>query len=82
MVQPGVNGELVAPGDPAAWSAQLTSIFQDPTLVRRWREQASLPRQAASPHVLTQKVLDVFARTAAHAGAPVARQVETMAPLG
>jgi glycosyltransferase involved in cell wall biosynthesis len=42
LIQDGVNGQLVAPGDAAALARAMEAIATDPSQVDRWR--AALPR--------------------------------------
>ena len=72
MVRAGVNGDLLPPGDAAAWRARLAEILRDPALVQRWRAQAAGMHAVASPRALTARVVDVFARTSARAPLPLA----------
>ncbi len=71
MVQAGINGELLPVGDHAAWGAMLARITQDPAMVQHWREQAGRQARLATPQELTDRVVDVFKRTAAHLKASV-----------
>jgi glycosyltransferase involved in cell wall biosynthesis len=65
MVKAGGNGELLAPGNAAAWSGRLAALFREPAIVQRWRAQAGTTDETTAPEALTAKVLEVFARTAA-----------------
>jgi len=40
LVDPGITGELVAPGDRQAWTAALQRALDDPGEVARWRQNA------------------------------------------
>jgi glycosyltransferase involved in cell wall biosynthesis len=64
MVEAGVSGDLVAPGDAASWTAMIESVLRDPGIVARWRKGAQDSRDAGSPEVLGPRMVEVFQRTA------------------
>ena len=47
LITPGVNGELVRPGDPAAWRNALLPLIERPGRVRRMQTAARLDRTTA-----------------------------------
>ena len=68
MVEAGVAGDLVAPGDAAAWTEMLKMLLQERGIVARWRKVAQDSQATGSPDVLGPQMVEVFQRTAARAG--------------
>jgi glycosyltransferase involved in cell wall biosynthesis len=64
MVDAGVTGDLVEPGDAAAWTAVIEKLLRDPAILARWRRGAELRRDAGGPDVYAPLMVDVFQRTA------------------
>jgi glycosyltransferase involved in cell wall biosynthesis len=67
MVDAGVSGDLVAPGDAAAWTARIETLLREPGIVARWRAGARDLQETGSPEVLGPRMVEVFQRTAGHA---------------
>ncbi len=44
IVEDGVNGQLVTPGDIGEWSRALTNAALDPAAIDRWRRALRQPR--------------------------------------
>ncbi len=68
MIEAGVVGDLVAPGDAAAWTETLKMLRQERGIVARWRKLAQDSRRTGSPDVLGPQMVEVFQRTAGQAG--------------
>jgi glycosyltransferase involved in cell wall biosynthesis len=61
LVEPGVNGDLVAPADRQAWVAALDRIAGDPEQLARWRRNAGSSRDRFDQDRLGQQILDFMA---------------------
>ena len=67
MVDAGVSGDLVAPGDAAAWTETLKMLLRDRRIVARWSKVLQDSPGTGSPDVLGPQMVEVFQRTAGRA---------------
>lgn len=65
MVEAGVTGELVEPGDAAAWTAVFKRLLGEPEILARWKRGAWEARGAGGPDIYAPRMVDVFERMAA-----------------
>jgi glycosyltransferase involved in cell wall biosynthesis len=64
LVEEGVSGALVAPGDATAWTSHLRAVMSDPTILHRWQAGAEERRSAFSIDACGEQALALFERTA------------------
>ncbi|HSI15551.1 MAG TPA: glycosyltransferase family 4 protein [Chthoniobacter sp.] len=64
LVEDGVSGALVAPGDTAAWTSRLRAVLSDPAILDLWQTDAEEKRSAFSIDTCGEQVLALFERTA------------------
>jgi glycosyltransferase involved in cell wall biosynthesis len=69
MIDAGVSGELVAPGDTSAWTAMIKALLADPRIVAGWRQGAQDSQESGRREVLGSQIVEVFERTASRASA-------------
>lgn len=71
LVDDGVSGFLVPPGDPAAFAARMAEVAQDPDLRRRLGQAGKARvREAFDVHVEAARIGSLFAGTAGEAVRP------------
>jgi glycosyltransferase involved in cell wall biosynthesis len=64
LVEPGVTGDLAAPGDHNAWLAALRRVAQDPVRLAAWRRNVEVTRGRFDQDELGRQVLDFMAQIA------------------
>jgi glycosyltransferase involved in cell wall biosynthesis len=67
MIEPGVSGDLLPPGDAAAWTGKIEMLLREPGTIARWARGAQDLLECGSPEVLGPQMVDVFQRTAGQA---------------
>lgn len=81
VVEPGVSGLLVPPGDHRALARAIVEVLRDPVLWRRLSEGGRLRARCFSWSALADDVLAVYQEAAHRAGRPLAL-LRTPAPAG
>jgi len=64
LVEDGVSGALVAPGDVVAWTSHLRAVMSDPAILDRWQAGAEERRSIFSIDACGEQALALFERTA------------------
>ena len=67
MVDAGISGDLVPPGDASAWTEMLENLLRNPGVIARWRKGAQDLQDTGSPEVLGPRMMELFQRTAEEA---------------
>lgn len=71
LIEPGVNGFLVPPGDAGQWTAAIRSVLESPGQLAALRENAARGSAAFDPDVLAQRTLEAFDQIS---GQPLSRR--------
>ena len=64
LIEPGVTGDLLPPGDRAAWVGALRRLLADPTELAGWRRSAAARRGRFDQDELGERLLAFMARIA------------------
>ena len=83
LVRDGVDGVLVAPGEPKAWAAAIAALCADPAIIEMLRKGISPPRSIADA---AEDMAQIYARLSAAPGpavpiSPLARQHPITPPM-
>lgn len=70
LVQPGVTGELVPPGDPAALARALIAVLGDPEAARRMGTAGRAVAEGERMEACVDRYFELFERLLAERGAP------------
>jgi glycosyltransferase involved in cell wall biosynthesis len=65
LIQHGMTGLLVNAGDPAAWTAAIEQLLQDPAMLRQWRRNAAEQAARFDQDVLASGFLEFMESVAA-----------------
>jgi len=68
LIEPGVNGMLVPPGDTERWRAAIVDVLEHPEQLLVLREQAAKQTDRYDYDVLAKQMLDAFDQIAAGSG--------------
>ena len=63
LVEDNVNGRLLTPGDPGAWTHALMAVLQQPSLLVAWKNGAAQMRNRFSTDNLGEQVVELFQKT-------------------
>jgi glycosyltransferase involved in cell wall biosynthesis len=65
LIQHGITGQLVNPGDEGAWTSAIEQVLADPALLRNWRRNASERSTQFDQDTLARGFLDFMESVAA-----------------